>query len=253
MLDRWPATAYPSSIHGRCAGLAPQNIAQMTFSNQQGNRDEMRIGGIILCGGKSSRMGWPKAMLPFGPETMLHRVLRRLGEVVQTLVVVAGPHQALPDLPSTVVVARDRREDCGPLEGLAVGLQALGDRVQAVYATACDVPLLEPAFVRRELELLDDHDVVVPVDGQFHHPLAAVYRTAVLPEVERLLAADRLRPIFLYDAVDTLRVPVEQFRSVDPHLQTLANLNRPADYFAALRAAGYEPPPEIVQALTGNA
>lgn len=210
----------------------------------------MRVGGIILCGGKSSRMGLPKVSLPFGPEPMLHRVLRLLHEVVQPLVVVVAPQQQLPDLPSNILVARDRREDCGPLEGLRVGLQTLRDRVDAAYATACDVPLLAPAFVRRELELLAGHDVVVPVEGAFHHPLAAVYRVGVLPELESLLHADRLRPIFLYDAVDTLRVPVEQFRDVDPELQTLANLNRPADYFAALQAAGYEPPEEIVRELT---
>ncbi|MCY2995390.1 MAG: molybdenum cofactor guanylyltransferase [Planctomycetota bacterium] len=212
----------------------------------------MRVGGIILCGGKSSRMGLSKVTLPFGPEQMLHRVLRLLGEVVQPLVVVAAPHQQLPDLPPEVLVARDRREDRGPLEGLYAGLQMLRERVDAAYATSCDVPLLVPAFVRRELELIEEHAVVVPVEGQFHHPLAAVYRAGVLPHLETLLNADRLRPIFLYDAVDTLRVPVEQFRSVDPQLHTLANLNRPADYFAALRAAGYEPPEETVRALTGT-
>ena len=212
----------------------------------------MRVGGIILCGGKSSRMGLPKATLPFGPERMLHRVLRLLGEVVQPLVVVAAPHQQLPDLPPEVFVTRDRREDRGPLEGLYAGLQMLRDRVDAAYATSCDVPLLVPAFVRRELELLEAHAVVVPVEGPFHYPLAAVYRTCVLPDLETLLNADQLRPIFLYETVETRRVPVEQFRSVDPQLHTLTNLNRPADYFTALRTAGYEPPEEIVRMLTGT-
>ena len=45
----------------------------------------MTAGGIVLCGGKSTRMGRSKALLPFGPETMLQRVVRLLGSVVQPI------------------------------------------------------------------------------------------------------------------------------------------------------------------------
>jgi hypothetical protein len=61
----------------------------------------------------------------------------------------------------------------------------------------------------------------------------------VLAHVERLLGADRLRPRFLFDEVDTREIPVEQLRSVDPELATLENLNYEADYLAALKSAGY--------------
>lgn len=205
----------------------------------------MRVGGIVLCGGRSSRMGRPKALLPFGPEAMLQRVLRLLGEVVEPLVVVAGAHQDLPDLPARTLVASDRNPGRGPLEGLRAGLEAIGGRADAAYATSCDVPLLAPRFVRRMIELLGPHAVAVPADGPFQHPLAAVYRLTVLPAIESLLAAERLRPVYLYDTVDTLRVPLEQLRDVDPQLGTLTNLNRPEDYLAALRASGFEPPDDL--------
>src|SRR3982750_1451674 len=65
----------------------------------------MQIGGVILCGGKSSRMGYPKALLPFGPELMLQRMVRLLGEVVSPIVVVAAPEQELPELPPDVLLA----------------------------------------------------------------------------------------------------------------------------------------------------
>ncbi|MCU0978000.1 MAG: molybdenum cofactor guanylyltransferase [Pirellulaceae bacterium] len=209
----------------------------------------MRTGGIILCGGLSSRMGRAKAGLPFGPELMLQRVVRLLGQVVDSLVVVAAAQQDLPPLSPQVRVVRDRRENRGPLEGLYAGLEALQDRAEAAYATSCDVPLLVPEFVQMMLRRLDDHQVAVPVDGEFHHPLAAVYRTDVLPEIQSLLAADQLRPRFLFERVRTCRVPVEELRAVDPDLQTLANLNTPADYFAAARRAGWEVPAELREAL----
>jgi molybdopterin-guanine dinucleotide biosynthesis protein A len=205
----------------------------------------MRRGAIILCGGKSSRMGRDKATLPFGPELMLQRVVRLLGETAagDDLVVVAAPNQLLPAVPRDVLVVRDTREFRGPLEGLASGLRALVDRVDAVYATACDVPLLVPAFVDHMFQVLEDFDIAVPFDGH-HHPLAAVYRTTVLPQIQELLDADRLRPRFLFDEVRTREIPVDDLRAVDPQLSTLENLNYEENYLNALKSAGLAPSPE---------
>ena len=70
----------------------------------------MKTGGVVLCGGRSRRMGFAKASLPFGPELMIQRVLRLLGEVVDPLVLVAAPRQELPDLPGDVIVAHDQHD-----------------------------------------------------------------------------------------------------------------------------------------------
>ena len=197
----------------------------------------MTAGGVVLCGGRSTRMGVAKATLPFGPETMLQRVVRLLGGTVSPIVAVAAREQELPPLPPSVLVARDEREAKGPLEGLRAGLAALPPSVDAAYVTSCDVPLLVPAFVERMLALLGDHDIaVMEIDG-FPHPLSAVYRRSVLPQVESLLAQDRLRPVFLFEAVRTRRVSPGEMREVDPDLCTLRNLNTREDYEAALRAA----------------
>jgi molybdopterin-guanine dinucleotide biosynthesis protein A len=209
----------------------------------------MRRGAIILCGGESRRMGFSKAALPFGGETMLSRVARRLGEVVETVVVVAAPGQVLPELPEGVILARDAREGRGPLEGLAAGLRTLRGRAEVAYIAGCDAPRLAPAFVARMFELLEDRDLAVPRDDEHHHPLAAVYRVDLLPKIETLLAADRLRPFFLFELADAREVPVELLRDADPELATLDNLNRPEDYFAALAREGLEAPPEVRAAL----
>ena len=194
----------------------------------------MTAGGIVLAGGKSTRMGVPKATLPFGPETMLQRVVRLLATTVHPIVAVAAADQVLPPLPADVIVARDEREARGPLEGLRAGLKALPASMDAAYVTSCDVPLLVPAFVEHMLGLLGGHDIaVMEIDG-FTHPLSAVYRRSVLPHVESLLAEDRLRPVFLFDAVKTLRVSPDEMRPVDPDLRTLRNLNTKEDYEAAL-------------------
>jgi molybdopterin-guanine dinucleotide biosynthesis protein A len=168
--------------------------------------------------------------------------------VAEPIVVVLAPDQTLPAdmlLPNgrSLVMARDARPDRGPLEGMSAGLAALGDRADLVYATTCDAPLLEPAFaveLARRLALAGDEVLAAaPVEEQFHHPLATVYRPAILSTVNRLLAADLLRPTLLFDEAPSLRVPVDELRAVDPDLHTLWNLNSPEEYNAALRAAEF--------------
>ena len=94
-----------------------------------------------------------------------------------------------------------------------------------------------PRSCERMIDLLGEHDIaVMEIDG-FAHPLSAVYRRSTLPHVEALLAADRLRPVFLFDAVRTRRVQPAEMIAVDPQLLTLRNLNTPEDYEDALEAA----------------
>jgi molybdenum cofactor guanylyltransferase len=198
----------------------------------------VNAGGIILCGGKSTRMGSSKALLAFGAETMLQRVIRLLGTVVSPIVVVGAPQQSLPELPADVTVTRDEQEDRGPLEGLRAGLKALPGTVEIAYVTSCDVPLLVPGFVRRMIDLLNDYDIAVLETDGLAHPLSAVYRRNTLPHVESLLAQNRLRPVFLFDAVRTRRVQPAEMTSVDPELLTLRNVNTREDYVEALSSAG---------------
>jgi molybdenum cofactor guanylyltransferase len=186
-------------------------------------------------------MGQDKATLPFGPELMLQRVVRIIGQVVDpgAIVVVAAPSQNLPELPDAMIITRDDRPNRGPLEGLAAGIRSMPASVEAIYATSCDVPLMVPEFVNCMFERLGENDIAVPFDGQFHHPLAAVYRPSVLMYVQSLLESDRLRPRFLFDEVRTVEIPVEDLRQYDRELSTLMNLNHPEDYLAALKAAGF--------------
>lgn len=186
-------------------------------------------------------MGSPKALLPFGPEVMLQRVVRIVREALAgPVVVVAAPGQDLPPLPDDVVTTFDEREGRGPLEGLRAGLKQLVGRCNVAYATSCDVPLLRPAFVRRVAESIAGCDAAVPRTDGYYHPLAAAYRIDVVwPQVEALLAADRLRPAYLFDLVKTRILEADELREVDPALDSLRNLNTPDEYHTALREAGY--------------
>ncbi len=207
-------------------------------------------GAIILCGGNSTRMGAPKARLPFGEETMLARVVRLVGEVCAPIVVVrSNAEQALPALRSGVIFTEDRQPNRGPLEGLAAGLAALPADVEAAFVTTCDAPLIKPAFIERLFELLGDCSAAVPVTEGFVHPLSAVYRTSIRDLVEELLPRPRARPSLLVDCVSSRRVEPVELVDVDPQLDSLKNLNHPEEYLAALALAGFRAPEDFIDQL----
>jgi molybdopterin-guanine dinucleotide biosynthesis protein A len=212
-----------------------------------------KLSGIILCGGRSTRMGRPKALLPFGAQTLLERMTGILGQVCGEIVVVAANGQELPPLPPAVRIVYDRQELRGPLEGLRAGLTSLTGDGQSAYLTSCDAALLRPALVRQVAGLLGPHQVAAPVIGGYLQPLSAVYRRDVLPIVERLLAGERRALVDLLHSVDTRAIDPQELTEADPTLQSFRNLNTPDDYLAALAEAGFEPSPDILAAWQKHA
>jgi molybdopterin-guanine dinucleotide biosynthesis protein A len=200
-----------------------------------------QVGGIVLCGGQSTRMGRPKLSLPFGDETLLERVVRIVGEVVSPVVVVAATTQELPPLPAGTIVAHDEIEGQGPLGGLVAGLAALNGRAEAAYVSACDTPLLKSGFIRTLIDALGTHEMAVPRGEQYHHTLAAVYRTMLESRIRDLIAGGRLRSQLLVGESDARLVELAELRAVDPDLDSLRNVNTPEEYEAALRLGGIRP------------
>jgi molybdenum cofactor guanylyltransferase len=205
---------------------------------------------IVLAGGRSSRMGSPKAALDWHGSTLLRRVTGIVARSVSgPVIVVTAPGQTLPALGVPVEVVADEREGRGPVQGLAAGLAAIGDRAAIAYVSSTDVPLLHPAFVRRVAGALADHlDVVLPEVGGYRQPLSAAYRVDLLSTVEELIETDRMRPAFLFERSRVLHLTEADLLAdavlarLDPDLASVSNLNEPADY----ERAHALPAPEIV-------
>jgi molybdenum cofactor guanylyltransferase len=211
--------------------------------------------GIVLAGGRSSRMGTPKAALEWHGSTLLRRVVGIVGRAIDgPVIVVRAPGQELPSLPPGVEIVDDAREGRGPLQGLEAGLAAAREHAPVAYASSTDVPLLHTRFVRRVVAAVDDGiDVALPQIHGFPQPLAAAYRTELVEVVARLIAEDRMRPAFLFEACRTTRLDATALlddpalAALDPELDSVLNLNERADYDAA-RA---RPAPEVIVRVFG--
>jgi molybdopterin-guanine dinucleotide biosynthesis protein A len=184
----------------------------------------MRAAGIVLCGGRSSRMGRAKAWLPWQGRPMLVHVVDVLRRAVDEVCVVSSGRFDLPAL--DVPVVDDREPHRGPLAGIREGLAHV--QAELAYVTATDAPWLEPGFVRA---LLSHGRAAAPeVDG-FVQTLAAVYPRAALPCAEALLEAGRMRPLHLLEAAGYRKVPADAL----PGVRAVRGFNTPDEYLAAVR------------------
>ncbi len=102
----------------------------------------MRIDGIILAGGASSRMGAFKALLPLGNSTLIEAVIARIAPQVQTLAINVAPNDAETYRARfSQIVLPDLYDDrLGPLCGIVTGLSWCETEWLATFP--CDTPFL---------------------------------------------------------------------------------------------------------------
>ena len=217
---------------------------------------------VVLAGGRSSRMGTPKAALEWHGSTLLRHVTGVVRRAVDgPVVVVRAPGQSLPALDAGVLVCDDVEEGRGPMQGLAVGLAAAaGEHAEHAFVCSTDLPFLHAAFVRAVMRGFEPEpasdgtgrnekpDVVLPFVRGYRQPMAAGYRTALVPQIEKLLADQRLRPSHLFEECTVRVLETADLMSdaalaaVDPDLDSVVNLNEPDEY----RAARARPAPAVV-------
>ncbi|HEX4231027.1 MAG TPA: molybdenum cofactor guanylyltransferase [Bryobacteraceae bacterium] len=151
----------------------------------------MRRAGFVLVGGRSSRMGCDKALLPWNAEPLVEQVAKTVECAVGNVVLIGTPDRY-----------RDLRRDClpdihpgmGPLAGIEAAL-ATG-RGNWNLVVACDMPDLDARWLSKLLDTAETGNlpcVAARDSAGAVHPLCAVYRNDCLAAVQRAIARNRLR------------------------------------------------------------
>jgi molybdenum cofactor guanylyltransferase len=189
------------------------------------NQIKPGVSAIVLAGGQSRRMGRDKALIDYRGRPIIAHVVDTLRALSDDIVVVSNR----PDLysPFGARVVPDYEPPCGPLGGIAAGLQAAQHPLAVVVA--CDMPFLNVTLLRWLIDLAEGYDAVVPQTGDEFEPLHAVYRREChSPMVQRIERGER-RVISFFADVRLRPVPEPEWRVLDPVGRSLVNLNTPDD------------------------
>ncbi len=192
--------------------------------------------GVVLCGGRSQRMGTDKALLSFGGKTLLEHVIGRVREGIGggPIVVVASPLQELPPfLGEGVEILRDEEAFAGPVAGLARAFGLLGESGgdKWAFVTGCDAPELVTGLIRNlGSRRPREADVVLPLVDGYEQPLMACYHIGKCIDLlkEMYIRDSSLRAFTSKLAVKT--IPEVEVRKWDPQLQSFWNCHRPKDW-----------------------
>lgn len=198
------------------------------------NEPQPAVSAIVLAGGQSRRMGRDKALIDYQGRPIIAHVIDTLRALSNDLVVVSNRSDLYGLFGARVVPDYD--PPCGPLGGIAAGLQAA--RHPLAVVVACDMPFLNVALLRWLIALAERYDAVVPQTGDEFEPLHAVYRRECYNPIARRLERGERRVISFFADVRLRSVPESEWRMLDPAGRSLVNLNTPDDLGVLSSPAG---------------
>lgn len=191
--------------------------------------------GVILSGGKNTRMGTNKAFLEFEGERLIDRTIRLYQELFDEIIVVTNDPQCYLDLNVTIV--SDVIKGKGALGGIYTGIFYAS--CPHAFVAACDMPFLNKAFIEYMIGLIGSYDIVVPHGeraGEME-PLHAIYAKSCLPPIKNLLKKDELKIVGFYQGLKVRVIPELTVRRFDPYKRMFLNVNTKEDLETMKREA----------------
>ena len=182
------------------------------------------IPAVIFAGGKSSRMGRDKALLPFGGEESLAAYqYKRLSGLFREVYLSSKEEKFTFDVP----VIYDRYDQSSPLVALISALETLGS--DEIFVLGVDIPFVEAEVIERLYAHRDaSWDVVIAQSPQGLQPLCGFYRRRILPQARENLHQNIHKLQHLLKDTRTLPVTIQNEK-------TFTNLNTPQEYQSALK------------------
>ncbi|MEN6292284.1 MAG: molybdenum cofactor guanylyltransferase [Methanobacterium sp.] len=190
---------------------------------------------IILCGGKSRRMGKDKGSLVLNGKPMLMHVLDTIKDIVDEIVLVLRDQEQidrykpiLKDIDMSIKIVTDETKDQGPLVGILTGLSYFNSEYAQILP--CDSPFISKSFVLKMFEIAGakKFDAVVPIWDDGHiEPLHSIYKKDVVDIGKNLVKNEQYNVKSLIDNLNVKYIDVEE---LDESTMSFRNLNTIRDF-----------------------
>lgn len=181
--------------------------------------------GIVLAGGKSSRMGFNKAFIEFGGRRLIEATVECLAALFPEVLIIANDPPRYAYLGVTVIP--DLIPESGSLGGIYTGLSAASH--PTCFFVACDMPFLNANVITLLVREAEGWDAVVPLVGGELQPLHAVYAKSCLPFMKEAIDARILKIARFFPKVKVKVIEEPALRAVDPDLLGFMNVNTPLE------------------------
>ena len=183
------------------------------------------ITGVILAGGKNTRMGKNKAFLEIDGQKIIDRTVELLKGIFSQVILVTKTPLEYSYLDVEIVI--DIVPKRGSLIGIYTGL--FYSSHPCSFVTACDMPFLNRQVIEYMITISKTYDVVIPhlIDG--YHPLHAIYSKRCIKSIEKLIREGNLKVIDFFDKVKVKEVTSDDLSSLDATANSFLNINTPED------------------------
>ena len=188
---------------------------------------KVNMTGILLAGGKNSRMGANKAFLEIDKERLIDKTMTIYQRLFSEIIIVTNDPLPHLEFQNTALVT-DIYKGKGPLGGIYTGL--FYAKNSYAFACPCDMPFLNEAFIAYMIGQSGKHDVIVPELPDGYQPLHAIYSRNCLPSIKRLILMDKLKITGFYRDMRVLTISEEQVQPFNSGGRLFHNLNTPEDW-----------------------
>ena len=198
------------------------------------------ITGVILAGGKSTRMGSNKSLLTVVGITIIERVVNLMNDLFSSVILITNQKEeyAFLNLP----MYEDIYKDIGPLAGIHSAL--INTTTEKNFIISCDIPLMTPDVIKYLIEYPTQKPITITIADHFIQQLCGVYSISIVPVIEKIVkenidsSIDERNPeqkkrgcrvMHLVKTVDSEIIDIEkEYKDYIPG--TFFNMNNPSEY-----------------------
>ncbi len=184
--------------------------------------EKNELTGIILAGGKSSRMGYDKGLAIVNGKKMIEHVYAALSQVVDKVIIIANcDSYNYLNLP----VYEDMYKEIGPIAGIYTGL--FHSDTEKNLIVACDMPFVNPQLLSTILQHIGNNQIVVPTVNDNLEPLCGFYKKEIQEELKEIIEMEVYPVHRVIEFFDHLALKINE-EDLDSST-VFTNINKPED------------------------
>uniref|UniRef100_A0A832G1A7 Probable molybdenum cofactor guanylyltransferase n=1 Tax=Ignavibacterium album TaxID=591197 RepID=A0A832G1A7_9BACT len=185
------------------------------------------ITGVILAGGKSSRMGVNKSFLKLGNQTIIERIVELMKSIFTEVIIITNTPDEYKFL--KLPLYEDIYKWKGPLAGIHSALTH--SRTEKIFVLSCDVPFMSKEMIEYIVEYKSDKSIVFCEAAGYHQPLVGVYSKKILSAIEKFISNNEISNKSFHQFLKIVDVEIIHPEKLSFYKDEIFfNVNRPEDY-----------------------